>query len=873
MAKAKPDKSILDNLTPMMRQYRRVKAEFPDTILFFRMGDFFEMFGEDAHIASQVLGIALTSRSKGPDALPMAGVPHHACDTYLARLVKAGHKVAICEQVEDPKTAKGVVKREVVRVITPGTVYEENIVPSDANVYVAALAESDSGVAFAYADVSTGELACEFIERERLVAELNRLLPREILMPESETVLDSLVRKEFASVNECAIERTEDRGWDVDAVAPEIAQHFGTDLHELTKKPWISACCGLFSYLNRTQRGNLGQFTAIRDADLHDVMLVDSRSLRDLEVLSSFSGKRSHSLLGVTDFTVSALGARSLRHWLSQPLTDIARIRRRQGAVSRFLEDVSLREKVRETIKNMCDIERVTAKAATGRATPRDLAALRDALHLVNDLGEALSRSAAPLSDTAARLKAPQAVLNALTNSLVDAPAAVGEGDVIKDGVDPELDEIRRIQKGGKSWIAKYQRMESQRTGIPNLKIGYNSVFGYYIEVSNSQLKNVPDDYTRKQTLVNAERFITPELKEHESRIFSATDRIIEIEGRLFRELRELVASNARELYALAALVASIDVLSSFAVLAETRRYCLPEVVEERNMTIREGRHPVVEANMPPGSFVPNDTTFTEDAFVHIITGPNMAGKSTYIRQVAQIVILAQAGAPVPATSARIGIVDRLFTRIGASDDLARGRSTFMVEMLEAADILSFATPRSLIILDEVGRGTSTFDGLSLAWAITEYITDTRSCNARTLFATHYHELTGLAATRANVRNYQVVVRESMGDIVFLHRIEPGSADRSYGIHVAKLAGLPTKVLGRAQDILRSLERQSLDIEGKPKSISRRKGKNTDSAVQLLLFESPYEHLLDLIREADLNSMTPIEAFQLLMELKKELES
>ncbi len=872
MAKNFNSAPLLPNDTPMMRQYLRIKSQFPDTLLFFRMGDFFEMFGEDALRAAPILGIAITSRNKGPDAIPMAGVPHHSADTYLAKLIKAGQKVAICEQLEDPALAKGVVKRDVVRVITPGTVYEENIVPADENIFLAAVDLKETCCAIAICDLSTGEFAVDTCAPDRLIAEMNRLHPREVLVRKTASALTELLRRDFAGIEESVIEQIEDERYESQDGAARLAELFHLDLSELFSRHWLTAAVALLSYLEKTQRGNLGQFRTLRDNALADSLAIDARSLRNLEVLSSSSGKRSASLLGVCDFTSTPMGARALRRWLSQPLTDLSAILFRQRCVHALLDAVELRTAIVKNIKAMCDLERVTARAAANRANPRDIGSLRDSLSLIRDLCRITENTEEPLNSFSKVMDPLDELRDTIANTIVDTPPnAIGDGEFVRRGVNSELDELRDIRKGGRNWIAEYQRFEIKRSGIPSLKVGYNTVFGYYIEVTKANLDNVPTDYIRKQTLVNCERFITPELKEYEARILSAEEKILAIENRIFRDIREQCASKAEILYKNAEAVATLDVLVGFSRLAEERRYCIPIVDDSTDIHIKDGRHPVVEAMLASGAFVPNDTSITPQSLIHIITGPNMAGKSTYIRQVAQIVILAQCGAPVPANEARIGIVDRLLTRIGAGDDLSRGRSTFMVEMLETAEILSTATPRSLIILDEVGRGTSTFDGLSLAWAVSEYIAQNRACSARTLFATHYHELTELAKICPNVANYNVLVREWKGSVVFLHRIERGFTDRSYGIHVAKLAGLPEKVVKRASDILRTLEKQSLDIEGKPRNMAL-KGARKQSEVQLLLFESPYDNVLNTLRSADLDKMTPLDALQMLVNLKKELD-
>ncbi|MFA4985317.1 MAG: DNA mismatch repair protein MutS [Candidatus Brocadiia bacterium] len=858
--------------TPMMSQYTRIKAHFPDTILFFRIGDFYEMFGEDAITASKLLGIVLTSRGKGPDAVPLAGVPYHAADTYLARLVKGGFKVAICEQLEDPALAKGVVKRDVVRVITPGTVYDENIVPADDNIYLAAVASSGDACAIAYSDVSTGEFAVDVIAPDRLLPEINRLSPREVLVPEVDGGMGEILKREYCRFAEASLEVLPGSEFDPASGIEKLREVFPNLPEDIEQKRWLPAALALLSYLNRTQRGNLGQFRFIRDNALSGTLAVDSRSLRNLEIVSSPSGKRSATLLGVCDFTSTGMGARMLRSWLVQPLTSIERIKARQAIVRAMIEEPLLRGTIATTLKTVCDVERATARAAASRATPRDIVATRESLESAERIKTILLSSHGVLGVLATTMDELPQLRQEIASTVVDNPPhAIGEGDFARQGVDKELDELRAVRRGGRNWIAEYQRRESQRTGISSLKVGYNSVFGYYIEISKPNLKLVPDDYIRKQTLANAERFITPELKEYETRVLTAEDRILEIERRIFQKMQDSIACHADQLFSLARLLAALDAHCSLARFAEERRCCIPEITDSIEIDIRDGRHPVVDANLPTGTFVPNDTLLNPSSLIHIITGPNMAGKSTYIRQVAQIVILAQAGAPVPAAAARIGIVDRLFTRIGAGDDLARGRSTFMVEMLETAEILASATPRSLIVLDEIGRGTSTFDGISLAWAITEHIAENKAISARTLFATHYHELTELASIKPRVRNFNVAVKEWQGRVVFLHRIEPGACDRSHGIYVSRLAGMPEAVVKRASEILKSLEQQALDVDGKPKLKVFQKGRR-QKEVQLLLFDSPYADLLNELRSLKLNSMTPISALEYLQRIQEELK-
>ncbi|GBD36746.1 DNA mismatch repair protein MutS [bacterium HR36] len=798
-----------NSLTPMMQQYREIKARHPDMLLLFRLGDFYEMFYEDAITASRVLQLALTSRDK---QIPMAGFPHHSLDQHLRRLLQAGFRVAVCEQVEDPATAKGLVRREVVRIVTPGTLTEEALLDPQRPNYLAAVWPGEKLSGLAWAELSTGQMWASDLPSERLADELLRLEVAELVLPEGTTPnWLGQVQAQWP-----ALSLTPRPVWTFEArnALELLRQHFRVRSLESFgfEETQISllAAGALLRYLQETLKTNLQHLTQLRSHRCGEVLHLDAVTRRSLELVRTLrEGRREGSLLASIDRTITPMGARLLQDWLLAPLTDVAAIVERQEAVAELKEKPSLRRQLRCLLGRLHDLQRLTGRISTGRASPRDLAAIAASLRVLPELLSRLQEATAPaLQHIRGQLHPLPELLNELERALVEAPPfSPREGGLIRDGYHPELDQLRELARGGKAWIAQFQAREIARTGIPSLKVGFNRVFGYYIEVTHAHTEKIPPDYQRKQTLKNAERYITPELKQYEDQVLRAEERAQALEYELFVQLRERIAFEAAQLMETAEALARLDVLAGLAELADLQNYCRPEIVTQPVVHIRNGRHPVLEQTLPVGSFVPNDVCLSpEDGFLLVITGPNMSGKSTYIRQTALLVLLAQMGSFIPAESARIGVTDRIFTRVGASDDVARGQSTFLVEMIETANILHNATARSLVILDEIGRGTSTYDGLAIAWAVAEYIHNVIGC--RTLFATHYHELTQLAEVLPGVRNYQAAVHEESGRIVFLHRIVPGAADRSYGVHVAELAGLPWAVLERARNILARLENQ-----------------------------------------------------------------
>ena len=794
-----------ESLTPMMQQYRELKARDPDALLLFRMGDFYEMFGDDAERAAPLLGLTLTSRDKGEDAVPMAGFPHPALDSYLAKIVQAGLRAAVCDQVEDARLAKGLVKRDVVRIVTPGTLTDDELLdPKTAN-YLAAVVDHGAKLGLAWVELSTGRFSLTGVLRTELTDEIARLSPSEILI--SELSVDSpwarLMRGQSATL-------TARPSWDFqpEQARKTLFDHFGTTTLSGfgidDRGIEVQAAGALMAYLRDTQKTSLGHIARLIPYHRADTLALDDMTRRSLELVRTLrEAKREGSLLSVIDLSATPMGARQLSEWLTTPLTSSELIQQRLDAVEELHTNSALRGDVRALLGQSYDLERLAARVGTGRATPRDLVALAKTLAILPKLKARLTaRTSARLNQLEAALELCPEIRAEIEAALYeDPPLAVKEGGLIRDGYHAELDELRSNAKGGKSWIAKFQADQVRRTGIGSLKVGYNKVFGYYIEITHAQAQakggSIPADYIRKQTVKNAERYITAELKEYEDKVTRAEERAFELEYELFASLRDRVSAEAPRLIQAGAVLAQLDVLAALAELAARHGYCRPEITTEPVFEVEAGRHPVLDAILRPGDFVPNDVQLGgASGSILLITGPNMAGKSTYIRQVALIAIMAHLGSFVPAKRARIGVVDRLFARVGATDDLSRSQSTFMVEMSETANILNNATPRSLVILDEVGRGTSTFDGISLAWAITEHIHDEIGC--RTLFATHYHELVELEKTKPRLKNANVAVRESEDEIVFLYRIMPGGADQSYGIHVASLAGVPASVLDRA---------------------------------------------------------------------------
>ncbi len=804
-------------LTPMMAQYRQIKSQYPDCILFFRLGDFYEMFYEDAEVAARELELVLTTRG-GKEAAPMCGVPFHAADSYLARLVAKGYKVAICEQMEDPRQARGLVRREVIRVVTPGTITDEKALTPGGNNYLAAIVRYNGCWGLAWADASTGEfLFTTCPDQETLVDELVRLMPSEYLLP-GDLARDTALKRLLQNYTRGVI-----TGWQVacnpEAARQSLEEHFGPEALDGVELPAAAglAAAMILSFLVATQHNSLAHLEAPAAAATASRMFLDQATRRNLElVVAGREQKREGSLLWVLDKTLTAMGARTLRRWLDQPLVDAGAIRERQEAVAELVEGFILRQELRQRLQVVRDLERLVGRVAYGTAGGRELQALRGSLAVIPGilelLGEVHSRL---LAQVGAQLDPLDDLVDLLGRALVDdPPASITEGGIIRSGFNGEVDKLRQAATHGREWIASLEAEERERTGIKSLKVGYNRVFGYYIEVTRPNLPQVPADYERKQTLANAERFVTRRLQELERQVLGAEERLVQLEYELFQGLREEVLGVLPRIQATARALGVLDALVSLATVAVDNNYTCPQVDDGSVIEIEQGRHPVVELVGSPGTFVPNDTYLDQEKYIQIITGPNMAGKSTYIRQVALIVLLAQIGSFVPARRARIGLVDRIFTRVGAADDIFAGQSTFMVEMQEVAGILRHATRQSLVILDEVGRGTSTADGLSIARAVTEYIHNV--IGARCLFATHYHELVNLAEDLPGVCNYCVAVLEEGEEITFLRTIVPGSTDKSYGIHVARLAGLPEQVLERARELLEQQPRPQVRVLTKP---------------------------------------------------------
>ncbi len=941
-------------LTPMMQRYMEVKRETPGSILLFRMGDFYELFHDDAETAARVLGLTLTSRDKGStNPVPMAGFPYHALDGYLRKLIAAGYKAAICDQMEDPKLAKGMVRREVTRIVTPGTLTEESLLDPRESNYLAAVCPTKTGVGLAWLELSTGRFQCYDVEapialrsassasrlqgRSLLLDELARLRPAECLLSEDTLeypllteLIDSTGRSDATegdgesrngrrprtpkSVIEGMI-LTERPAWDftTSQALQVLLKHFetqsleGFDIND-DGTPAVVAAGALLNYVQETQRSALGHITRLEPYRRGSTMLIDETTRRSLELTrTQRDGKREGSLLSILDRTATPMGARLLADWLSSPLTDITAINRRLDAVEELTRDAALCRDVADQLANAYDLSRLASRVATLRATPRDLVALARTLALLPKLK---ARLVARKSDLLATLETrldlcPEARQEIETAVIDEPPLVLTDGGIFREGFNPRLDELRDLARGGKKWIAEYQAREIERTGITSLKVGFNKVFGYYLEVTAANQSKVPGDYIRKQTLKNLERFVTPELKEYEDKVLRAEEQAIALEQELYASLRDRISQQTTRLQQTAEVLAEIDVLSSLAATATRFRYCRPVLTQEPILDIKAGRHPVLERLQPAGEFVPNDVSLkgseardqgpVEDrngelrsqnaetsaiadsghqpsAISHqpaiaLLTGPNMAGKSTYIRQAALITIMGQIGSFVPASSAVIGVADRVFARVGASDELGKGQSTFMVEMTETARILNAATKSSLVILDEIGRGTSTYDGISLAWAITEYLHDEVGC--RTLFATHYHELTELPQTLPRCGNWNVSVHEQDGNVIFLHTLGPGAADRSYGIHVARLAGVPFEVIERADVILRQLEEDHHDASGKAKIPARQK---RQPIKQRSLFGPEHHPVVDELKGLDLDHLTPLQAMQELARLKERFK-
>jgi DNA mismatch repair protein MutS len=862
--------------TPMMRQYLEIKSQYPDAILFFRLGDFYEMFLEDAVTASRVLDITLTSRNKGAaDEVPLCGIPYHSCQPYIARLVENGFKVAICEQVEDPKAAKGIVRREVVRVVTPGLIVDTDTLQPKENNYLLALVAAGERFGVAVLDITTGEFrVTEVAGVEPARAEIASVDPREVLIADGEAG-ETIRRALPGALTGRMVNTVPEWVLAPDRAAGLIRDFFGTASLEAFGcaglPAAVQAAGAVLHYLGETQKGSLDHVRALRSYHAGEYMLLDDATRRNLELTATLQGGRRGSLLGVLDRTVTAMGGRKLRQWINQPLLGVERIRARHRAVLELKEKSLVRGDLRAALDGVYDLERLNGKIAMASANAKDLVALRSSLERLPGLLDHLARLESPLL---AELRAgvdPLADLVELIGRAIvdDPPFVLREGGLIRDGFASALDELRAISREGKGWIARLEQQERERTGIASLKVRFNKVFGYYIEITRSHLARIPEDYQRRQTLANAERFVTPALQEYEEKVLGAEEKLVGLEYDLFQQVRQQVAGEGRRVQATAEALATLDVLLSLAELAHDRDYVCPEIDDGDALLIVEGRHPVIEAMHLGERFVPNDVAMdTRENQLLIITGPNMAGKSTFMRQVALIVLLAQMGSLVPARSARLGVVDRIFTRVGASDNLARGQSTFMVEMTETAHILHHATPRSLIVLDEIGRGTSTFDGVSIAWAVAEYLHDHAPVAAKTLFATHYHELTDLALTRERVKNCNIAVKEWNDQIIFLRRIVKGGASHSYGIQVARLAGLPQAVIERAREVLRNLESGEFD-QGAPRLARSRQATRSEPRSQLSLFDGAADPLRQRLETVDVAVLTPLEALNLLDELKK----
>ena len=895
--------------TPAMQRYLEVKAQHPNAILLFRIGDFYELFYEDAVTASKVIGLTLTSRDKGStNPIPMAGFPYHQLDGYLQKLVRGGFRAAICEQMEDPKLAKGPVKRDVTRVVTPGTLTEDSMLDPRESNFLACVFPTKELCGLAWLEVSTGRFVMADLAAEHVVDEIARIRPAECLVPENSNTVPLI--QILKQMNGMLLSDRAPWSFAADQCKRTLLDHFqtrtlsGFDIDDDT--PGVTAAGALLEYVRETQKSGLGHITRLEPYRRGTCLLIDEATRRSLELTRTLrDGQREGSLLAVIDETVTPMGARLLGEWLSNPLTDPARIDLRLDAVEELMLEPVFGRELREQLQEAYDLQRLTARVATGRCSPRDLSCLARTLALLPKLKAKLSgRKARRLMELEGRLDLCPELRADIEASLVDEPPMLtSDGGMIREGYNSQLDEWRDLARGGKDWITRYQAEEIQRTGIPNLKVGFNRVFGYYLECTAAQSDKVPADYIRKQTLKNYERFITPQLKEYEEKVLRAEGQAVQLEQELFNALRERIALQSARLKEIAEILAEIDTLAGLATLAIRAGYCRPAISADPVLDIREGRHPVLDRLKPSGEFVPNDVRMgkkstsrktaakpapdaeaqtgepqaasTEAAtepvlegLVQLITGPNMAGKSTYIRQAALITILAQMGSFVPASSARIGIADRVFARVGASDELGKGQSTFMVEMTETARILNAATKQSLVILDEIGRGTSTYDGISLAWAITEYLHDVTGC--RTMFATHYHELTQLAQSMKECVNWNVAVREDADDVIFLHKIVPGSADKSYGIHVAQLAGVPRLVLDRAKVILKTLENDHVDESGRTRLPERKTKRKLEK--QLALFEEEEHPIIDELRQMKVDEMTPMAALQELHRLHSQLK-
>ena len=868
-----------EKCSPMMQKYLETKEKYQDCILFYRLGDFYEMFFDDAIQVSRELEITLTGKDCGLDErAPMCGIPYHAAESYIARLISKGYKVAICEQLEDPKTVKGIVKRGVIKIVTPGTVVESNMLEERKNNYIMAIYKTGIYYGLAVSDISTGEFYASQIKETNnfglLLDEIARFSPSEVIV--NSMMLDST--EEMAKIKErfltSYISKFKDEYFKLNDEGIELKFDIidikGNKIENLNERELaICATNALLEYLKQTQMTTLDHINKILMYSISRYMSLDISARRNLEITERMRDKsKKGTLLWVLDKTSTSMGGRLLRRWLSDPLIDVSEINRRLNAVKELKENIILRGDVIENLKKVYDIERLAGKMAYGNGTPRDMITLRNSLSKLPDVKNVLkSCNTSLLKELYENLDELQDIYKLVEQSIVDDPPMVTkDGGYIKIGYDKEIDTLKRATTDGKTWLMELEVREKEATGIKSLKVGFNKVFGYYIEVTNTYKNMVPDRYIRKQTLTNGERYITEELKNLENQILGAEEKVIKLELEAFDKIRKQIASQVKRLQKSAEVISNLDVLTSFAQVAEDMNYCMPEVTNVGNIDIREGRHPVIEKMLPSGEFVANDTYLDkDDNRLAIITGPNMAGKSTYMRQVALITLMAQVGSFVPATYAKIGVVDKIFTRVGASDDLSMGQSTFMVEMMEVATILKEATENSLVILDEIGRGTSTYDGLSIAWAVAEFIANKEKCGAKTLFATHYHELIELEEKQEGIKNYSIAVKEKGEDIIFLRKIIRGGTDESYGIHVARLAGVPKDVTSRANQILHSIERKNI-LNGK--KMEKENKKQVEG--QFDMFNYKLAEIAQELDKINLNELTPIDALNTLVKMKEK---
>ncbi|MGV7220196.1 MAG: DNA mismatch repair protein MutS [Nitrospinales bacterium] len=866
--------------TPMMQQYHRIKKDHPKAILFYRMGDFYEMFNEDAKKASGILNIALTSRNKNKsNPTPMCGIPYHAAPNYIAKLIKNGEKVAICEQTEDPKQAKGLVKREVIRVVTPGTVLDENLLDPNNNQFLVAIYFGEDGIGLSALDLTTGQFQTTELNGENaetlLMDEINKIEPTEVIVPESAMNGDGIQKRLLCNMP-FSINTREEWTYGQGQARRSLLEHFKTQSLEgfgCEKLPKAYIAAGaLIQYLQETQKTALNHINTLSTFNVNNYMMLDQATAKSLELASASDGSRKNTLLDLLDLSKTPLGARRIKDWILKPLIDLSEIQARLDIVAEFKNDPLKRNAIRDELKKILDLERLLGRLSLSMGGPRDLTALKTSLQTFPSIKEMLSQCKVDaLKKYITKWDDLESVSQIIEQRIVDDPPFdLKSGNLIKPGCDEELDRLKVITRDGKQWIAKLETSEREVTGIPLLKIGYNKIYGYYIEVTKKNVDRVPPEYIRKQSLVNAERFISPELKKYELEIVGAEEKIIDLEQKIFHEVRDAVVCESVRIQHMARIISEVDALLSFAEVAHRYNYCQPNVNEGTLIRIENGRHPLVEKIEEADKFIPNDICLDsgEDQIL-IITGPNMAGKSTYLRQVAVIALMAQIGSFVPADKAEISLVDRIFSRVGAQDYLLKGQSTFMVEMNETANILNNATFRSLIILDEIGRGTSTFDGISIAWSIVEHLHGTGDIGAKTLFATHYHELTDLTAVLPRVKNYTVQIKEWNDEILFLRKIIPGTADKSYGIQVARLAGLPSEVLERANEILMNLENGEFDEVGLPKISHSENDPNTSATQQLTLFNDLSSPIVQKLKEIDPDSMSPRDALDQLYELIK----